>query len=251
MTSTLSTSTWFLGASIVILAVLAVVAFRSLSSSMARLGKEVAMVGFAVADPSTDDSNQVGARGRGDTGNSYLTESTDSEEGYVPSLPKKEDTFMANTSMYSDDGGTAAIPLEAKVANILRENARSANPDYDSVKASLESASFNSRSVGDESSSKRKATVRELYAPPGPLGVVIYQDESGGAVRVHEIRDLSPMMGLMRPGDKITSVNGVSVAGLNASEVGKVLASTQGTERFLGVVGGGGVSALTSTKSSI
>ena len=61
------------------------------------------MVGFAVADPSTDDSNQVGARGRGDTGNSYLTESTDSEEGgYVPSLPKKEDTFMANTSMYSD-----------------------------------------------------------------------------------------------------------------------------------------------------
>eukprot|EP00980_Cylindrotheca_fusiformis_P011191 scaffold2563_cov124-Cylindrotheca_fusiformis.AAC.22 len=72
--------------------------------------------------------------------------------------------------------------------------------------------------------------VYDVFAPPGPIGVVVDTTENGCVV--HSLRKTSSMQGLMNPGDLIIALDDVDVQSLDASELTKLMAQkSQQTER--------------------
>lgn len=72
--------------------------------------------------------------------------------------------------------------------------------------------------------------VYDVFAPPGPIGIVVDTTEKGCVV--HSLRKTSSMQGLINSGDLIIALDDVDVQTLDASELTKLMAKkSQQTER--------------------
>jgi len=65
---------------------------------------------------------------------------------------------------------------------------------------------------------RKKHAVRHYYAPPGKLGVIIDSHPRTGPI-VHEVRSTSPLLGLLRKGDRIIAVDDVDVREMTANRL--------------------------------
>jgi len=85
--------------------------------------------------------------------------------------------------------------------------------------ANSQSSSFGASSAGYD--------VETVYAPPGKLGVVV--DSSNNGPCVHCVRDNSPLLNIIRVGDKILSIDDIDCRSMSAGAVTKLMAkkSTQ------------------------
>jgi len=74
---------------------------------------------------------------------------------------------------------------------------------------------------------------RVCVAPPGKLGVVIDTTKLGPVV--YQVKDESPLQGLVFPGDRIIAIDGIDTRKMTASNITKIMARKAGLERKLTV----------------
>jgi hypothetical protein len=67
----------------------------------------------------------------------------------------------------------------------------------------------------------------DVFAPPGPIGIVVDTTKDGPAV--HSLKRTSPMLGLINPGDLIVALDDVDARGMTAATLTQLMAkkSTQ------------------------
>lgn len=77
-----------------------------------------------------------------------------------------------------------------------------------------------------------EAGIYDVFAPPGPLGIVVDTTEKGCVV--HSLRKTSSMQGLISPGDLIIALDDVNVQDMDASALTKLMAkkSQQAERKF-------------------
>lgn len=70
---------------------------------------------------------------------------------------------------------------------------------------------------------------RVVFAPPGKLGVVIDTTKDGPVV--YQVKEDSPLVGVVHPGDKIVSIDEINTRGMTASNITKIMARKADAER--------------------
>ena len=82
----------------------------------------------------------------------------------------------------------------------------------------------------EEESDIETGTAYDVFAPQGPIGIVVDTTEAGPIV--HSLKKSSPMQGLIRPGDLILALDGKDVRRMNAATLTKLMAKkSRQTER--------------------
>ncbi|CAJ1957152.1 unnamed protein product [Cylindrotheca closterium] len=82
----------------------------------------------------------------------------------------------------------------------------------------------------DDEDDNEEEDIYDVFAPPGPIGVVV--DTTPKGCVVHSLRKTSSMQGLINPGDLIVALDDDDVTKLDASELTKLMArKAQQTER--------------------
>mmetsp|Transcript_435 Transcript_435/g.647 ORF Transcript_435/g.647 Transcript_435/m.647 type:complete len:506 (-) Transcript_435:138-1655(-) len=82
----------------------------------------------------------------------------------------------------------------------------------------------------DDEDDTEEEDIYDVFAPPGPIGVVV--DTTPKGCVVHSLRKTSSMQGLINPGDLIIALDDDDVTKLDASELTKLMArKAQQTER--------------------
>lgn len=89
---------------------------------------------------------------------------------------------------------------------------RSAKPME--VKEVKEQASYDSMTNG--------AGLYDVFAPPGPIGIVVDTTKHGPAV--HSLKRTSPMLGLINPGDLIVGLDDEDARGMTAATLTRLMA---------------------------
>lgn len=74
---------------------------------------------------------------------------------------------------------------------------------------------------------------RVCIAPPGKLGVVIDTTKMGPVV--YQVKDGSPLEGVVFPGDRIMAVDDIDTRGMTASNITKIMARKADSERRITV----------------
>ncbi len=74
---------------------------------------------------------------------------------------------------------------------------------------------------------------RSCIAPPGKLGVIIDTTKLGPVI--YQVKDESPLRGLVFPGDRIIGVDDIDTQGMTASNITKIMAHKANVERRLTV----------------
>jgi C-terminal processing protease CtpA/Prc len=74
----------------------------------------------------------------------------------------------------------------------------------------------------DEESDFGTGTAYDIFAPPGPIGVVVDTTQAGPIV--HSLKKSSPMQGLISPGDLILALDGKDVRRMNAATFTRLMA---------------------------
>jgi hypothetical protein len=69
---------------------------------------------------------------------------------------------------------------------------------------------------------ERRAGLYDVFAPPGPIGIVIDTTKDGPSV--HSIKSTSPMLGLINPGDLIIALDGEDAYGMTAATLTRTMA---------------------------
>lgn len=84
----------------------------------------------------------------------------------------------------------------------------------------------------DEASTTIQENLYDVFAPSGPIGVVVDTTRAGPIV--HSLKKTSPMQGLMGPGDLIVALDGQDVRSMNAQQLTKLMAqkSKQSERKF-------------------
>jgi hypothetical protein len=84
----------------------------------------------------------------------------------------------------------------------------------------------------DEESDFGTGTAYDVFAPPGPIGIVVDTTQAGPIV--HSLKKSSPMQGLISPGDLILALDGKDVRRMNAATLTKLMAkrSRQSERKF-------------------
>lgn len=68
----------------------------------------------------------------------------------------------------------------------------------------------------------RKPGLYDVLAPPGPIGIVVDTTTNGPAV--HSLKNTSPMMGLIAPGDLIVGLDDADTRGMTAATLTRLMA---------------------------
>ena len=114
------------------------------------------------------------------------------EEEEVPSPPKPKPRGMKMFSCFADNTFDEQHTLTTQ--QIIGNNYRSnASPT----------------SNGSSAAPQAKGNVYEIKVPPGPLGILI--DSSKDGPIIHEVKEKSPLLHLVEPGDIILTVDGADV----------------------------------------
>lgn len=67
-----------------------------------------------------------------------------------------------------------------------------------------------------------RAGLYDVFAPPGPIGIVVDTTKNGPAV--HSLKRTSPMLGLINPGDLIVGLDDEDVRGMTAATLTRLMA---------------------------
>jgi C-terminal processing protease CtpA/Prc len=62
----------------------------------------------------------------------------------------------------------------------------------------------------------------DVFAPPGPIGIVVDTTRDGPAV--HSLKRTSPMLGLINPGDLIVALDDIDARGMTAATLTQLMA---------------------------
>eukprot|EP00977_Amphora_coffeiformis_P022178 scaffold10570_cov176-Amphora_coffeaeformis.AAC.28 len=68
----------------------------------------------------------------------------------------------------------------------------------------------------------RKPGLYDVLAPPGPIGIVV--DTTGNGPAVHSLKNTSPMIGLIAPGDLIVGLDDTDTRGMTAATLTRLMA---------------------------
>ena len=68
----------------------------------------------------------------------------------------------------------------------------------------------------------RKPGLYDVFAPPGPIGIVVDTTNNGPAV--HSLKNSSPMIGLIAPGDLIVGLDDDDTRGMTAATLTRLMA---------------------------
>lgn len=68
----------------------------------------------------------------------------------------------------------------------------------------------------------RKPGLYDVFAPPGPIGLVVDTTDDGPAV--HSLKNTSPMIGLIAPGDLIVGLDDQDTRGMTAATLTRLMA---------------------------
>ena len=68
----------------------------------------------------------------------------------------------------------------------------------------------------------RKPGLYDVFAPPGPIGIVVDTTSNGPAV--HSLKHTSPMIGLIAPGDLIVGLDDEDTRGMTAAVLTRLMA---------------------------
>ena len=68
----------------------------------------------------------------------------------------------------------------------------------------------------------RRAGLYDVFAPAGPIGIVVDTTKAGPTV--HSLKPTSPMLGLMNPGDLIVALDDVDTRSMNAATLTRLMA---------------------------
>ena len=81
------------------------------------------------------------------------------------------------------------------------------------------------RKATDNSSkagASQRAGAYDVFAPPGPIGIVVDTSKEGPAV--HSLKSTSPMLGLITPGDLIIALDDEDTSNMTAASLTKLMA---------------------------
>jgi C-terminal processing protease CtpA/Prc len=84
----------------------------------------------------------------------------------------------------------------------------------------------------DEESDVETGNAYDVFAPPGPIGIVVDTTQAGPIV--HSLKKSSPMQGLINPGDLILALDDNDVRRMDAATLTKLMAkkSRQSERKF-------------------
>lgn len=68
----------------------------------------------------------------------------------------------------------------------------------------------------------QKPEVYDVFAPPGPIGIVVDSTDKGPTV--HGLKNTSPMIGLIAPGDLIVGLDDLDTRGMTAATLTRLMA---------------------------
>mmetsp|Transcript_7328 Transcript_7328/g.14576 ORF Transcript_7328/g.14576 Transcript_7328/m.14576 type:complete len:88 (+) Transcript_7328:915-1178(+) len=65
--------------------------------------------------------------------------------------------------------------------------------------------------------------VMHVFAPPGKLGIALDTPDNSGAPIVHYVKEISPIHGRVRAGDRLIAIDDEDVSYLTAVKISKIL----------------------------
>lgn len=83
--------------------------------------------------------------------------------------------------------------------------------------------------------SLRAEEVLTIRAPPGKLGISLDAPDDG-APFVHSVKDTSPLVGILKVGDRLVAVDDKDVRYLTAIKISKILTKRSDRDRFLTII---------------
>jgi len=84
--------------------------------------------------------------------------------------------------------------------------------------------------------SSRKDKLFDVYAPPGPLGIII--DTTPEGPMIHSLKPTSQLLGLVNPGDLIVGLDGVDTRNMTAATFTRLMAKRSQGERKITLLKG-------------
>eukprot|EP00562_Extubocellulus_spinifer_P030357 CAMPEP_0178717228 /NCGR_PEP_ID=MMETSP0699-20121125/21790_1 /TAXON_ID=265572 /ORGANISM="Extubocellulus spinifer, Strain CCMP396" /LENGTH=343 /DNA_ID=CAMNT_0020367005 /DNA_START=210 /DNA_END=1241 /DNA_ORIENTATION=- len=75
----------------------------------------------------------------------------------------------------------------------------------------------------DQSSANLNMEVMHVFAPPGKLGIALDTPDNSGAPIVHYVKEISPIHGRVRAGDRLIAIDDEDVSYLTAVKISKIL----------------------------
>lgn len=94
--------------------------------------------------------------------------------------------------------------------------------------------------------SSRKDKLFDVYAPPGPLGIII--DTTPEGPMIHSLKPTSQLSGLVNPGDLIVGLDGVDTRNMTAATFTRLMAKRSQGERKITLLKG--LATLTPTAAT-
>ena len=96
--------------------------------------------------------------------------------------------------------------------------------------------SFSSPVSVTRARSSRKDKLFDVYAPPGPLGIII--DTTPEGPMIHSLKPTSQLLGLVNPGDLIVGLDGVDTRNMTAATFTRLMAKRSQGERKITLLKG-------------
>lgn len=96
--------------------------------------------------------------------------------------------------------------------------------------------SFSSPVSQTRTRSSRKDNLFDVYAPPGPLGIII--DTTPEGPMIHSLKPTSQLLGLVNPGDLIVGLDGVDTRNMTAATFTRLMAKRSQGERKITLLKG-------------
>lgn len=98
------------------------------------------------------------------------------------------------------------------------------------------SYSFSSPVSVKRTQTSRKDKLFDVYAPPGPLGIII--DTTPEGPMIHSLKPTSQLLGLVNPGDLIVGLDGVDTRNMTAATFTRLMAKRSQGERKITLLKG-------------
>jgi C-terminal processing protease CtpA/Prc len=133
--------------------------------------------------------------------------------GFSGSSFGKSSAFFAGlTGLLSRKNEETDLNINESPANVNTLGARAVEPE--------EHAQLKEQSSYDSMS--RRAGLYDVFAPAGPIGIIVDTTKNGPAV--HSLKQTSPMLGLINPGDLIVALDDEDTRGMTAATLTRLMA---------------------------
>lgn len=96
------------------------------------------------------------------------------------------------------------------------------NDHINQFNSQTEAAFTTAASSGTFDHTSTRGGLYDVFAPPGPIGIVVDTTKDGPAV--HSLKRTSPMLGLINPGDLIVALDDIDARGMTAATLTQLMA---------------------------